>query len=128
MLPVRPHDDQIAADFLSDAEDFFAGVSHAHAVIHFDRIVRSIETRPAVRRGPRRALVWFCAIELDRLLSDIDWLFRDQFGFGHVKHDEPGLVLDSERQAAPKASFEFSEKSAANRIVRKGFMGVLRIC
>ena len=124
--PVCPHDDQVATDFLGHSQDLLRGVSLPRLVLHVDGMVRSIDLAHFLHDRLVMGFVWCAGMELDCLAV------RSRLGssgtqFGSTTWRTKIRVLFSiaTEQAARKASFEFSEKSAANRILRKGCIEVL---
>ena len=63
-------------------------------------------------------------MELHGLLAEIDRFFGDQAGLGDVEYESAGFCCRSQSAGRAERSREFGEKSAANRMVSKGFMGV----
>jgi hypothetical protein len=49
---------------------------------------------------------------------------RDQIALQDVEDEKSTLLLDGQRAGYLEACFEFSDKSAANGVVRKGCMGM----
>ena len=125
--PVRPHDDQVAAELLGHSQDLYCGFTFVRLVVDVNGMVRSVIVAQLSPQSRVTGLVGFGGMELDAHLSVVDRVLWDPVRFDNVQARQAGFHFrTASEQAARKASFEFSEKSAANRMVAKGCMRVLR--